>query len=551
MKRIALWSMAWLSCNAIAAQPSLPPRVMQAIEDRVAAGQNPTIVVAVVDGDQSHVYTFGKLDSGAAPTAKTVYEIGSITKTFTATLLAQGVNKGQLKLDQPLSSLLPGYTIPSRDGHVITLLNIAEQNSGLPRLPTNLHPADPNDPYVDYGPDKLKAFLATYTLPRDPGALYEYSNLAVGLLGYALGQHAGSDYATLLNNEILQPLGMQDTSVATGKNRPKEIAGGHGDDGKPVPGWNFSVFAAAGGVLSTGDDMLRYLQANMGKLPSPLWPAMQLAQKPRTATVKTSDQIGLIWMTQMTSKGPDIIWHNGMTGGYASFIGFTADRQHGVVVLTNANVGVDDLGFAVLDPDWHLHPAYKRITLSPEALDAYVGIYQLTPHMVLRIHRMDDHLVEQATGQPETPIYASAPNEFFMRVADVSISFQRDGSGKVTGLIVHQQGDHPAQRITEEAAAKVEGVTETNLPDAVLQDYVGHYALSPDAVFVVTVEHGQLMVKLATQPTFPVYARAKDHFFYRVVDAQLDFERDASGHVVALILHQNGKQRRAPRTSTP
>jgi serine-type D-Ala-D-Ala carboxypeptidase/endopeptidase len=551
MKRITLWTMAWLACSAIAAEPSLPPRVAQAIQDRVATGQNPTIVVAVVDGDQSHIYTFGKLDSGAAPTPETLYDIGSVTKTFTATLLAQAVTKGQLQLDQPLSSLLPGYTIPSKDGHVITLGNVAEQNSGLPRLPTNLQPADLTDPYVDYDAGKLKAFLATYTLPRDPGALYEYSNLAVGLLGYALGQHAGSDYARLLKTVVLEPLGMKDTSVAIGKGDPAGMAGGHDDNGKPVPSWHLNVLAGAGGIRSTGEDMLRYLQANMGRNTSSLWPAMQLAHAPRSTTTKPDNRIGLIWMTQHTGNGPDVIWHNGMTGGYASFIGFTADGQHGVVILTNADIGVDDLGFAMFDPTWPIQPAHKHIMLPPEALDAYTGDYQLSPNMVLRIYRMGDQLITQATGQAPIPIFASAPNEFFVQVADIALSFQRDSNGKVTGLILHQHGDHPAPRITEAVAAKVEGVTQANLPDAVLQEYVGRYTLSPEAAFVVTDEHDQLMVKLAAQPSFPVYARAKDHFFYRVVDAQIDFERDSSGKVTALILHQNGKQLRAAKAGTP
>jgi serine-type D-Ala-D-Ala carboxypeptidase/endopeptidase len=552
MKRIVLWTATWLACNAIATEPSLPPRVTQAIQDRVAAGQNPTIVVAMVDGDQSHIYTFGKLDSGAAPNAKTIYEIGSVTKTFTATLLAQAVTQGQLKLDQPLSSLLPGYTIPSKDGHVITLANVAEQNSGLPRLPTNMKPADPSDPYVDYDPGKLKAFLASYTLTRDPGALYEYSNLAVGLLGYALGQHAGSDYATLLTTTILQPLGMKDTSVAMGKGDVAGMAGGHDDEGKPIPSWHFDALAAAGGIRSTGEDMLRYLQANMGQNPSSLWPAMQLAHTPRpTVRVTPNNQIGLIWMTQHTGHGPDVIWHNGETGGYASFIGFTADRQHGVVILTNADIGVEDLGFALFDPTSPIQPAHKRMTLPPEALDAYTGVYLLSPHMALRITRADDHLMAQATRQPSFPVYPSATNEFFAHIANISMSFQRDGSGQVTGLVLHQQGDHAAPRITEDAAAKAENMAEVNLPDATLQEYVGNYTLSPAAAFVVTDEHDQLMVKLASQPSFPVYAKARDHFFYRVVDAQIDFERDASGKVIALILHQNGNDLRAAKASAP
>jgi D-alanyl-D-alanine-carboxypeptidase/D-alanyl-D-alanine-endopeptidase len=171
--------------------------------------------------------------------------------------------------------------------------------------------------------------------------------------------------------------------------------------------------------------------------------------------------------------------------------------------------------------------------------------------MILRIQRLGDRLISQATGQQPIPIFASAPNEFFVQVANITLSFQRDTRGQVTGLILHQHGDHLAPKISEAAASKVEGIEQINLSRADLHAYVGHYAVNANTAFMVTLEDDQLMVKLAAQPSIPVYARAKDHFFYRIVDAQIDFERDSAGKVIALVLHQNGKDIRAPRSSTP
>jgi D-alanyl-D-alanine-carboxypeptidase/D-alanyl-D-alanine-endopeptidase len=364
VKRITIVAITWLTAmNAIAAPSLIPPRVEQAILDRTSAGQNATIVIAIVDGDRSAVYAFGKLDGGAVPTGSTVYEIGSITKTFTATLLADSVIKGQLNLDQPVSTLLPDFKIPSKDGKVITLANLAEQNSGLPSFPTNMDMADPADPFVDYSSAKLQNFLATYTLPRSPGAGYEYSNLAVALLGYALARHADASYPALLKATIFGPLGMENTSVAVGKGDPSNMAPGHDRGGKEVPTWHFNALAAAGGVRSTGDDMLRYLKANMGLVSSSLLRAMQLAQIPRAPTTVPGTKIGLIWRIQHSVDshgGPDIVWHGGVTLGYTSFIGFTADHQRGVVVLTNARMSVEDLGFATLLPYWPLASARKQ-----------------------------------------------------------------------------------------------------------------------------------------------------------------------------------------------
>jgi serine-type D-Ala-D-Ala carboxypeptidase/endopeptidase len=536
-----------ITCTCAAADTSLlPPRINNSIRDHLAAGEYTALVVAVVDGDRSEVYSFGKLDNGKQPDSDTLFEIGSVTKTFTALLLAEQVTAGKLKLDTPVAALLPGFTIPSRNGKTVTLENLAEQHSGLPRLPSNFDPADASDPYVDYGDDKLKAFLAGYVLPRDPGSKYEYSNLGVGLLGYALARQADTSYETLLKQRIFEPLGMRSSTVTLDDASRTRVAGGHDEDGKAVGNWHLNAFAAAGGISSTGADMLRYLKANMGLLNSPLYPPMQLAHMPRTDGPKADERIGLVWMTKHSTTG-DIIWHNGMTGGYASFIGFTADRKHGVVVLTNAQLQVDDLGFATLLSDLPLAPAHKRIKVLPKDLEAYVGSYQIKPGFILSVFRDGDQLEARATGQAAFPVYASSTDEFFAKVADISISFKRDASGTVNGLVLHQHGDHAAPRMSNTAADAAQGNKAITLDQATLSDYVGQYQLTPNAMFEVTLKDGQLLAKLTGQSAFPVYSSAKDKFFYRVVDAQIDFERDASGKIFALVLHQDGTDQRAKR----
>ena len=140
---------ALLMMAATAHADGLPERVEKAAQERVATGDYQTLVVAVVDGDQTKVAVFGKLDDGNTPDGDTVYEIGSITKTFTATLLADAVRSGRLTLDTPVAQLLPDFSIPSRSDIQITLDNLATQHSGLPRLPSNLLPGDAANPYAD------------------------------------------------------------------------------------------------------------------------------------------------------------------------------------------------------------------------------------------------------------------------------------------------------------------------------------------------------------------------------------------------------------------
>ena len=549
MKYLATLSILFMAAPVLvsAAVPTLlPDRVDQAISARIAAGEYPAMVVAVVDHDRHHIDSFGKLGNGKAPDAGTSFQIGSITKTFTATLLAEAVSKGVVTLDTPVANLLPDFKLPSRSGKQITLGELATQFSGLPRLPGNLKPADDRDPYADYGAKQLRDFLGVYTLPRDPGDKYEYSNLGFGLLGYALAQRANVSYAVLLKSEILQPLGMSSSSATLDEPLNSNWAMGHDEQGKTSKPWRFDALAGCGAINSTAADMLRYLEANMGRDTGMLRDAMQLAQQPRR-DIGSNERIGLAWMTRHDKDG-DVVWHNGMTGGYASFIGFTVNRQHGVVILANAQQSVDDLGFATLLADAPLAPAYKQIALSPGQLDAYVGQYQLAPGFILHVFRDKNQLLAQATGQGVFPILPSAADAFFAKVADIRIDFKRGKDGNVDSLVLHQSGRETlASKLAADAIEKVSGHSSVRLDAPTLEQYVGRFQLAPTAIFTITLDKDQLMAQLTGQSTFPVYPSAKDEFYYTVVDAQLSFERDAQGKVVALVLHQNGTNQRAAR----
>lgn len=444
MKQRPGYCFAFLSCLLIgapavatASHPLLPARVEHAARSRVAAGTYPALVIAVVDGTRSHVYTFGKLDDGKAPNRNTVFEIGSITKTFTATMLAETVLSGKNRLDEPVARLLPGFKIPSRDGKTITLGNLAEQRSGLPRNPTNLHPSDPHNPFAGYGGKNLKAFLAHYKLTRDPGSKYEYSNVGVGLLGYALARQDGTTYATMVRQKVLAPLGMKLSGATITPAMRRHLAQGHDANGKPAENLRLQALAGAGVLKSTAADMLRYLKANMGIDRTPLDGAMQFAHKPRMPAA--GEQIGLVWMTRHDKDG-DVVWHNGGTVGYRSFIGFTADGRHGVIVLTNIFRSPDDLGFATLLADARLVPTGTGIHLPEQALGAYVGSYRLAPNFNMTVTRKGDQLFVQATGQPAVPIYPASKSDFFLKVVNARIHFLTNAHGTVKGLVLHQEG---------------------------------------------------------------------------------------------------------------
>jgi D-alanyl-D-alanine-carboxypeptidase/D-alanyl-D-alanine-endopeptidase len=536
----AVWLLVtWLMTSMPAHAGPLSQRVEKAAQDRVAAGIHQTLVFGVVDGDHSEVVAFGTLDNGKAPDGDTVYEIGSITKTFTATLLSQAVLAGRATLDTPVARLLPDFKIPSRGDKEITLGQLADQHSGLPRLPSNLLPKDGADPYADYDAARLKAFLAGYELPRDPDASYEYSNLGFGLLGYALAQQEHTGWDALTRENILKPLGMTMSGTALSDAMRAHLAAGHDSLGNAVKNWDFDAMAGAGAMRSTANDMLRYLKANMGIDASPLAAAMKLAQAPLSDVSKTN-RIGLAWTTSRTG----IVWHSGQTGGYRSYLGFTADRQHGVVILSNTAIDADDLGFATLNPRVPLAPTYQAIVLPTASLDEYVGTYKLADKFFLKIIRVDDALFVRATGQGPIPIFPSAPNEFFAKAVRASASFTRDPNGVVNGLVLHQNGDRSAPKLS---ASEIPPEPQEIAFDAATSgDYVGKYQFD-FGVLDVTLKSDHLEAQVTGEGALPVFASGKDKFFYKVGDTQLNFERDGGGKVVAAVLHQNGRDMRAPR----
>jgi D-alanyl-D-alanine-carboxypeptidase/D-alanyl-D-alanine-endopeptidase len=346
--RIAILAALLCFCRSFSAQSGLlPESVKKAAQEGIAAGIYQTLVFAVVDGDKSEIVAFGWLPNHQKPDDETVYEIGSITKTFTATLLADAVQSGRVQLDTPIQRLLPDFKIPTRGDKQITLVDIATQRSGLPRMPTDFN--DDKIPYPPYDLGKLKTFLATYKMPREPGAEYEYSNMGFGLLGIALAESQHVSYGQLLEERVFQPLEMKMSSTTLNAAMRIHLAPGFDDAGKSAGNWNFGrfdVFEGAGAIRSTAADMLRYLKANMAEGKDALTRAMKLAQTPRGNT-ETNNRIGLAWRMQPSRHG-DIIWHNGGTAGYASYVGFGTSGRRGVVILSNSANSVTELGFMYL-----------------------------------------------------------------------------------------------------------------------------------------------------------------------------------------------------------
>ncbi len=495
------------------------------------------------------VETAGTSGTGRALDTDTLFETGSVTKTFTATLLATMVLDGSVKLTDPVQNYLPASVhVPAYHGKPITLLDLATQHSGLPRLPGNLD-GGRIQPYASYTVKMMYDFLNSYHLERAPGAMFEYSNYGIALLGQALANRARLPYPELLRKRVLDPLGMRNTFLemtGAGPGVAKRIlfARGATIDGDPAPTWSFDAIAPAGALVSSINDMLKYARCNMGT--GPLAKACLLAQEPRAEF--PGNRIGLVWWTSNASR---IVHHGGDTAGYHASVAVSPDRKSAVVVLANGGLPVDDLALRALDPSQSVAHAPEIVPIPGVNLDDYVGTYTATEPELLTftIENRDGRFMAKLQNQAFYRAYPTARDVFKYRVVDATLAFTRTDDGRVNAVQLFQDGTQilfvksgmPAPKSTPDPFPSV-----IPLDAKQLQEYVGTYN-AEGLTFVVTLEDRQLMVRLSGQNAYPVYPSAPDTFYYKVVSAELTFGRNSAGTITGLILHQNGRDVPAKR----
>jgi serine-type D-Ala-D-Ala carboxypeptidase/endopeptidase len=306
------------------------------------------LVVGARAGGDSALWHRGLLPDGAS----SILEIGSITKTFTGTLLADMAREGLVALDDPVNRHLPdGVRVPSR-GREITLEDLASHRSGLPALPKGLLRRavwpDRRDPYARWDAARLEAAVPRSRPRRKPGRRAAYSNYGAGLLGYVLARRAGTGYEDLVRERICAPLGLPDTWIDTPEPDRPRVAGGHDRRGRPVPPWHLAALAGAGGLRSTAADLLFYLRLHDIGADHPL--AAAAAETRRTRISRGRMSIGLGWMSLAPrwKLRRRVFLHEGGTGGFRSFAGFVPEEGVAAVVLANQARGVGRLGMRVL-----------------------------------------------------------------------------------------------------------------------------------------------------------------------------------------------------------
>ncbi|HEX6909695.1 MAG TPA: serine hydrolase [Longimicrobium sp.] len=472
----------------------------------VEDGETPGIVLGLLEADGStRILSYGSGGADARPLGpRSVFEIGSITKVFTGTLLADMVERGEVSLSDPVARYLPeGVRVPSRNGREITLLDLATHRSSLPRMPGNL-PQSPSDPYPPYTMEDLYAFLAQHELRRDIGSEFEYSNMAVALLGEALARRAGGTWDEVVRQRVLEPLGMRMTGTVVAGEMAEWNTQGRDEDGGVAPYRGWPALPGMGALRSNAEDLLRFLAANTGPPTSRLERVLRDAHQVR-ASMGEGGEIGLNWMTR-TVGGRRLIMHGGTTAGYETQIAFDPERGVGVVLLTNTQEFGDDLGLDLLvGRAGHARP---EAAVSPELLRRYAGTYEIAPGRSLAVRLEDEgYLTVQLPRNVRFRMYADSDSTFFLKRTPWRLRFTRDGGGRVTGVEVDMDGTEQTARRVGDAApppAVVAGNAALDLPltPAQMALYEGTYLIQTGErteEMRVFVQDGQLMGQPGSQ----------------------------------------------------
>jgi D-alanyl-D-alanine-carboxypeptidase/D-alanyl-D-alanine-endopeptidase len=512
------------------------------------------IVVGIVDERGGRVISYGQMDNeqSSPVDGDTVFDICSITKTFTTLLLQGMVEAGKMDLDAPAAKYLPkSVRLPTWHGKEITLLNLATHTSGLPRDIGNLEPQNWRDPYIGYTINKFYAFLSGATLHWEPGTKYEYSNVGMQLLAHAIELKAGTNYETLVRDRICRPLQMESTCITLSRSLQARLAPGHNPPNQRVPPEHFETLLGAGGLHSTANDLLKYLAANLGLRKSSLIPIMQKTHAIRFPHADSELDMALGWSVSHF-PGADFMGHSGRGIGYRALIAFDPKRKRGVVVLSNSydDDRLYDIGWTLLQTDWESARSAKVVKIDHRLYDGYAGQYQLGTNFLISVRHQGKRLLIQPQGKLTAELLPASETNFFGRVTSKPVSFVIDAHGRATGLIVQSNGkEYAAIKTSDEPLPLPEAPKKhfaISADPKICDTFVGRYKFSSKEMLVVRSYGNHLVVIFGAQG-FEFYPESPTDFFCPYADLQISFERNQEGVVTGLIAHQLGNEEHAKR----
>jgi CubicO group peptidase (beta-lactamase class C family) len=485
-------------------------------------------------------YGMANLELGVPIQPDMVFELGSITKQFTATAILMLQERGMLSVDDDVTKHLPDY--PTH-GQKITIDHLLTHVSGIPSY-TSLPEWRPRV-REDMTVQQIIDLFKDKPLEFNPGERYSYNNSAYILLGAVIEKVSGKSYEDFIEQEIFAPLGMKRSRYGhQNEVVPGRVAGydKEGDGYKVAEYLSLTQPYAAGSLLSTVDDLALWAEAlSSGKLLGKASLERMTTPAKLTSGKSTNYAYGLAIASE---DGLQILEHGGGIFGFSTDLLHVPGQRLLVIVLSNnpaQEPSPDALAFRVaMKALGKPVEERKAVDLDPATLDGYVGVYRFDKELARVIFREGDKLLAQRTGGERHEIRAASRDDFFYPEVGARIHFQRDAQGKITGMDFFQRFG-PAEvgvKTDEPLPAERQAVkVDPNLYDG----YAGEYELAPGFVLTVTREGDRLMAQATGQPKIEIFPESESKFFLKVVDAQLEFQRGPDGKATGVTLYQGGR----------
>ena len=463
----------------------------------------------------------------------TVFEIGSITKVFTALLVQTLVDDDLLDWDDTISEVLPEIEFANDAVESVTLRELATHRSGLPRLPTNFTqtaiPGNPMDPYANYGSQDLLAFLESFE-PTELKKEYAYSNFGFALLGYIAATTLDTNYAEAMSQKVFQPLEMNNSTAFDSIEHDTELAAGYSNTAN-MGLWTFNAHAGAGVIRSTARDMYKFIVANLRETDDAIHHAIRSI---RELQYETDHALG--WITETSRNDTTVFTHSGLTGGYASFLAIDPEAKSGWVILTASTES---------DRITSLGSSFYRDLASLKSIDIapYLGVYSLGQNQYMTVSDYHGNLQLQVTTRQPFVLEHDADHRFTLQALNYSAVFELGKDGGATSLKWSEPGvSIDAKRVDDKYGVPIR--EEVSIDSELLTEYVGEYQLPFGMVAAVKQIEDRLFVQVTGQPEFRVFPKSPTRFFYKALDAEIEFKKDGKdgqGTVTGTVFHQGGE----------
>lgn len=516
-----------------------------------AAGPGAAVIVA--RGDRvlmRKAYGMADIELGVPLRPEHVFRLGSITKQFTAVATLMLVDEGKISLDDDITKFLPDY--PTQ-GRRITIEHLLTHTSGI-RSYTSM-PAWQPRMREDVTPDQLIAIFRGEPMDFAPGEDWRYNNSGYALLGAIIERVSGQSYADYLRTRLFEPLGMKNTRVETQTSIiPGRVRGYQVGPGRAITNSDYLSLThpySAGALVSTVDDMLRWGRAVQAQhfLKPETW---RRAHKAFPLPGGRTSGYGYGWFIARLAGEPTVE-HGGDINGFSTEGLFIPSRQLHVYVLSNVErdfANPETLAIRIAETLIGRSDVPAAVTLPAAALDAYAGVYRVGQDERRVISRDGEKLYVQRGRNPRQELRPVGGDEFVNPNTGTRFTFVKEG-GRVTGVRVRGRigPDEPVSPRTQETAeaALAPPAARVAVPGAVLDSYVGEYQLAPGFTITIRRDGDGLRGRATGQSEVTLLAQSETRFALQEVDASVDFERDASGAVTRLVLHQGGRDLPAPR----